>query len=120
MKEQLNNLTEEMVKEIKNLKDLTKETLPIVADEYIKFNILMNNISMIFFGLILLIGLCGTTYSIINGLFTNKDFSVIQLFSIFSLAIGLIIFPSCVYDYFKFKLQPRTVAIQGVIKAFKV
>ena len=106
-------LFEEMLQEVKNLKDLTKEQLPLVAQEYIKYNTM--------------VAILGITISLILGvscivLFLLAHFNVPDsdnqiLLSVCSWVSGILsfLFMFCnLPEYLIFKFQPRRMAIKAI------
>jgi hypothetical protein len=118
MKEQLESLANEMIQEIKNLKDLTKETLPIVAKEYIHYNMTMAAIGLIVFGLFFLVGLAGLIYSASINALIDKNFGPLQLVSTILFMFGTCFGIGSFITLVSFYMQPRLKAIEGVVKTF--
>lgn len=118
MKEQLLNLAEEMVKDIKDLKDLTKQELPELAKEYIKFNLTYAKVMSIisFFLLILTVIICTIGYINVHKFDDKAGF--VLLGSVFSALCLIAIFIN-ITNYLKFKCQPRRSAIEAITSLLK-
>ena len=116
MKEQLESLANEMISEVKNLKDLTKENLPLIAQEYVKYGQIISLVNTVQAVVVSMLG-------VYFGLYL-KDTPTISNLILGILGVGFCLFgaltASAHFDeYLSFKLKPRSKAIQGVIKAFK-
>lgn len=118
IKNKLDKLAEEMIDEVKDLKNLTKENLPEVAKEYIKYNLIKSGISFFIFGLIFILGLIGTIQGILNDKFLDKNIGSIEVFSLLFVIIGGVISITEIITFLQFYLQPKSKAIEGVIKLF--
>lgn len=123
MKAQLEELAKEMIEEIKNLKDLTKENLPEVAKEYVRFNIILSLIGFTSSGFVVLVGLVMFVYGLSQEGYTNNSpdsatayFAFGGLVALIGIIVGLINF----VNYLGFKLQPRSKAIKGITSVFKL
>lgn len=119
MIDQLKSLSTEMVQEIKNLKDLTKETLPEVAKEYVKFNMVLHLFGLIFFGIGTLIGTGIIIHGLLNNLYTERNYGFLQMSAVFVVPISGFFTLYNLISLLSFYFQPRTKAIEGVVKLFK-
>lgn len=121
MKEQLEVLAKEMITEIKNIKDLAKEELPLVAKEYVEYNIKTSFIGAIITGVVSLLSIAMLIGVLIVYLKSGTFYEVLFPISLVG-TIGLIIGGiSCcvnVSQYLEFKLQPRRKAIEAITSLF--
>lgn len=104
MNKQLQKLTEEMVNEIKNLKDFTKAELPEIAKEYIRYNLIVSMMLGIVFGMFTLLGIIlmiyGWSITPVNYQDINAPCGLGSAMSIFA-GIGASI---NLHNYLQFKL----------------
>lgn len=119
MKEQLESLAQEMVKDIKDLKELTRETLPEVAKEYIDYNMTMATVGFVFFGVVFMLGCFGVIHGLMNDKFYDRNIGPVQVASMFAFLGGAGFSLLNLVSFIQFYLQPRSKAIEGVVKAFK-
>lgn len=120
MKEQLDALAKEMIAEVKNLKDLTKENLPLVAKEYVAFNEVSAILGAVLSLLVFAPSCVGIIHGILNDKMGDRTVGAVQGLSLFGMLIGGFFLLVNIYSYLSFKFQPRTKAIEGVVNAFKV
>jgi len=122
-KAKFEKFADEMLQEVKNLKDLTKKELPVVAQEYVRYNVISGLISMIFTGLIF--GL--SAYSLYHGLtlpshdangHSQEPIGWVFWGLIFGVVSGIGLLCS-VEQYLSFKFQPRRKAIYAITSLFK-
>lgn len=108
----LEDFANEMLTEIKDIKDLAKEELPLVAKEYVRYQTISNLMSIGFCLVVLLI--CAiSTYITIGSANTNVQF-VFGVGAVTSGIIGAVSLAICVDNYIYVKLQPRRVAIKAI------
>jgi hypothetical protein len=122
MKKQLDALAEEMITEIKDLKDLAKKELPEVAKEYIRFKVILNLVGIFIFGLLFLLSVCAALYGYYNKGYTHSAediYTVSFALGIFGVCISPMLCIANIVEYLKFKLQPRRMAIEAVTTLFK-
>ena len=117
MKEHLQSLVIEMVNEIKSLKDLTKETLPEVAKEYIRYNTVT---SLVFLFLSVLLAIASIV-AIVVGHYTRDvtPDSLILCFGVSGLIVSVLAIFINANNYMSFVLQPRRKAIEAIISLMK-
>lgn len=108
---------EEMLQEVKNLKDLAKDELPIVVKEYIRYNIISSVIGLILSGALL------TLAAICDVIAWHSPNECVQcLCSIAAALSGTVgtILGLCSGDTFlACKLQPRRMAIKAITSLTK-
>lgn len=119
MKEQLEQLVEDMLKEVRNSVDFAKAELPEVAKEYMRYKTVMALFSMGISVLVFLLGVAGVTYSFMHGFDLNATHADSNLgcsfiFGSVAIGIGPIMFLCFFSEYLKFKLQPRRMSIEAV------
>lgn len=114
----MNKFVEEMLKEVKDLKDLSKEQVPLVAQEYINYHMAMHLLGIILFGIMFLIGL-GLLFVGIFVAKTHDDQFGFELLGGILGGLGFMIMMCNVVDYLKFKLQPRRMAIMAITSLLK-
>ncbi len=120
MKKKLEALAEEMINEIKDLKDLTKKEIPEVAKEYVNFNL---TTSLIFGTLASLMFITGTSFWIYGlthgGDMNNNSTETGFMFGGFlMLLVGGGLSGLFWYTYLEFKLMPRRKAIEAITELF--
>lgn len=120
-KKQLDNLAQEMLKEVKNIKDFAKEEIPIVAKEYVNYLTITSGTFLIVS--ILGMGISGYVLSHgIAGMLSDKRMSDSQMVATLLGGIGLLIsfIGTCVNGdaYMQVKLQPRRTAIKAITSLF--
>lgn len=119
MNKKFEKFADEMLKEVKDLKDLTKKELPIVAQEYVRYNKISSLVGVLFTGSIFAV----SAWSVYHG--ATSDFGhrddgrgYILVGGIFGLLSG-IAFMCCSDQYLSFKFQPRRMAIYAITSLFK-
>ena len=104
---------EEMLQEVKNLKDLAKDELPIVAKEYIKYNTMVATLGIT---ISLILGIsCIVLFLLAH--FSDPSSDKYILFSVCSGLTGMLsfLFMLCnLPEYLTFKFQPRRMAIKAI------
>jgi uncharacterized membrane protein YesL len=118
MKDKLNELAEEMLKEVKDLKDLTKKELPEVAKEYVNY-FLYSNIVGLFYAVILCLLSTSSFYYL---------FFVVEKLSekeqVLAVLTCIIIMPSffllwaCTENILAAVVCPKRKAIEGILNLF--
>jgi uncharacterized membrane protein YukC len=118
---QMESLAEEMIQEVKDLKDLTKEELPEVAKEYVRYNTILHLVGMLGFGLLAVVGIAFSVYGVMHEGWTHESLDSATLaltFGGFAILIGGIVSLINFTMYLDFKLQPRRNAIKGITSLF--
>lgn len=115
MKDQLESLMNEMVDEIKNIKDLTKSELPELVKEYTRFNVGMSvlgmTVSAVLFLSCIVVIVCTKSLDL-DGPATLLG---VATFLVYFIAVLLpVIFLVNLHSYFEYKLQPRRKAIEAI------
>lgn len=114
MKEQLEKLAQEMIGEIKELKDLTKKELPVIAKEYLAYCEFSYALWLAFTG----IAMDASIYFLTSELLNAKS----DPFIIAGCVLGIVIFGiSTLYNidsWASLRLQPRRHAIQAITSLF--
>lgn len=107
---------EEMLEEVKNLKDLAKEELPEIVKEYIFAQKVQNWLGL-GVGLFLLT-ICASSglYATLHEFSDKYDDTKFALFmiSLLSGIVGAIFTAGCISDLINFYLQPRRMAIKAI------
>ncbi len=113
-------LLEEMLQEVKNLKDLTKEELPLIAKEYIHANLIGSLFVMGVSGVMLVISLVCGLYSMFGTFHENSGPEVLSVVvAICGSVVGFILMGIGTTSYIDFKLQPRRMAIKAITSLIK-
>ena len=120
MNKKLKAFADEMIKEIKNLKDLTKKEIPEVAKEYIKFNKTISLIGGILFAIVAMVGgyiiVCGFSY-IPTHEYDDAKTGYYMVGGLIS-AIGIFASIANLYNYLQFLYMPRRKAIEAITSLF--
>lgn len=111
-------LADELVSEIRNVKDLTKENLPLVAKEYVAYQKTVAVFDTIVMGSILIVSAIGISRVLGVEQFKSFDFFIAGSSVVGSVA-GFFGTVCSAQEYLSFKMQPRLKAIEGVVKLFK-
>lgn len=111
MKKQLEDLAQEMILEVKNLKDFAKVEMPEVVKEYIRYNII-NDLMWFSFWLCVTIGLFITAY--IGRSSHDDTFSLTTIICLTSSLLSILFSGICLDSFLSFKLQPRRKAIEAI------
>lgn len=117
LKNQLESLAQEMIKEIKDLKDLTKENLPEVAKEYVRYNTALYLAGTVGFGIVFVLGVASAVYGFAHEGYSHESPDSATAFFMFGLVATLVGFIAGICNfscYLSFKLQPRRKAIEGI------
>lgn len=114
MKDQLEALAQEMIKEVRDLKDLTKKELPEIAKEYISYNMTMSVIGMIICGVVLVLSLIGVAVAFFVLEMGSGAFVATLLLSVIFSMVSFIIMCTSLCNYLDFKLQPRRMSIKAI------
>lgn len=117
--EKIKNFSEEMLNEIKNLKDLTKEELPLIVKEYINY---LKVIGIIYLtvGVFLLYSAIEAGLYVTYGEFEKySDFRLIlSLYCLIAGILGFLIIAINLDSLLKVFLQPRRTAIKAITSLF--
>lgn len=118
--DKLKEFSEEMLKEIKDLKDLTKEELPKVAQEYIFYKKATSLLNLIFCSVLLLSVILAGIY-LVFGNFNDEDFvkkTGLAAYCLITGIISIIGFSCSLDEVLSVFLQPRRTAIYAITSLF--
>jgi len=116
----LQSLANEMVDEIKNLKDLTKKELPAIAKEYITYLKVTAVIQLIISGALILLG-TECVLQVLYGTFETYHEEKVITFALGGLCLGvpgLIAFFCNLDTLISVALQPKRTAIKAITSLF--
>lgn len=117
MKEKLEELAQELIKEVRDVKDLTKKELPEIAKEYITYNITFSKVVTIVSGVVLILSLIGAILAIF--VLRSDSFAVgVGMLSFLTGMFSFFAFCSEYTSYLSFKMQPRRMAIKAITSLF--
>lgn len=123
MTDQMKELMNEMVQEVKSLKDLTKKELPEIAKEFIAYKIMEYFVYSIVTFVVFLIGVyliqCGLSHSELNeyGMHSGDYYFQIVLGSVLSILFSMF-FVCNFLGILEYKYQPRRMAIKAITSLF--
>lgn len=122
MKTPLIELAEDMISEIKNLKDLTKQELPEIAKEYIKYHQVFYLSGFLLFLLGIPLSIIAWKYGSDHGGNINGRANC----ETFIMVVGFRAIPICVigllingYSFLEYKFMPRRKAIEAITSLTK-
>ena len=109
---------EEMLQEVKSIKDLAKEELPAIAKEYVRAKIVMYGVGIMLSLVAITIGISCGLYALLhtfpetyNGHDNQMGISAVGLITG---AVGCVFCACNLYSFLEFKLQPRRMAIKAI------
>lgn len=116
MNKKYEEFADEMLKEVTDIKDLTKKELPLIAQEYIQYNIIISSIGMIVFSMCSLFGIGLIRYGMSQSSGDAHDVPIIFGGLACLAVLGII---GTTMNYLKFKFQPRRMAIYAITSLIK-
>lgn len=110
----LDDFVQEMLSEIKDLKDLAKGELPEIAKEYIRAHIILHGLGVALGAFLIMIAISCGIYALHLEKMSSDQEMVLALTGLFTGLPGVVMTSINLCELLNFYLQPRRMAIKAI------